>query len=168
MPCWLFSNRVWATLSAPFSSRMPAPLPSGYDPDLDITAELDPERASFYQSQIGVLRWMCELGRVDILTDVSVLSSQLVLPRDGHLDAVFHMFAYLEQKHNARLIFDPTYPTIDMTVFKECDWKHFYGDVKEALHPTHRRHVARKLTCDCSATLITQGTNYVGVLGLDI
>jgi hypothetical protein len=73
-----------------------APLPSGYEPNLDVTPELDAEQSSFYQSQIGVLRWMVEIGRVDIITDVSKLSSHLALPREGHLEAVFHMFAYLE------------------------------------------------------------------------
>ena len=48
---------------------------------------------------------------------------------------VFHVFAYLEKKHNSRLVFDPTYPDIDMQQFKECDWKDFYGDVKEAVPP---------------------------------
>jgi hypothetical protein len=45
------------------------------------------------------------------------------------------LFAYLDKKHNAHIIFNPSYPTIDMTVFKECDWKHFYGDVHEAIPP---------------------------------
>jgi hypothetical protein len=27
------------------------------------------------------------------------------------------------------MVFDPTYPQIDMSSFKECDWKEFYGDV---------------------------------------
>ena len=68
----MFPGRGWIR-------RAKAPLPSGYNPDLDVTKELEPEHASFYQSQIGVLRWMVEIGRVDILTDVSVLSSQLAL-----------------------------------------------------------------------------------------
>ena len=46
-------------------------------------------------------------------------------------------------KHNARIIFDLSYPTIDMTVFKECNWnvfkecnwKHFYGNVHESILP---------------------------------
>jgi hypothetical protein len=55
--------------------RAHAPLPSGYEPDVaDVTPELDAEQSSFYQSQIGVLRWMVEIGRVDIITDVSELS----------------------------------------------------------------------------------------------
>jgi hypothetical protein len=33
------------------------------------------------------------------------------------------------------MVFDPTYPEIDMTKFSECDWKPFYNNVKEALPP---------------------------------
>ena len=63
----------------------------GYRPETDVTPELDPEKASYYQSQIGVLRWSVELGRVDIITEVSLLASHLALPREGHLEAVFHV-----------------------------------------------------------------------------
>ena len=138
----MFPGRGWIR-------RAKAPLPSGYNPDLDETKELDPEHASFCQSQIGVLRWMVKIGRVEILTDVSVLSSQLALPQEG---AVFHMFAHLEHRHNARLVFDPSYPVIDMSVFKDCDWKHFYGDVKEAIPPNapspRGKEVDIRLFCD--------------------
>jgi hypothetical protein len=33
------------------------------------------------------------------------------------------------------MTFDPTYPEINMSDFKECDWKAFYGDVKEVIPP---------------------------------
>jgi len=72
-----------------------------------------------------------ELGRVDIITEVSLLASAMAMPREGHLEAVFHMFAYLKRKHNARLVFDPTYPTIDFDNFKDHDWTSMYGNVKE-------------------------------------
>jgi hypothetical protein len=107
----------------------------GYRPELDISPELDADKASYFQSQIGVLRWCVEIGRIDIITEVSLLASHLALPREGHLEAVFHIFAYIEKKHNSRVVFDPTYPEIDMRDFKECDWKSFYGDVKEAIPP---------------------------------
>ena len=115
------------------SKRASTPLPAGYVPELDVSRELNPVEANYYQSQIGILRWMVEIGRVDIITEVSVLSSHLALPREGHLEAVYHIFAYLRKKHNSRMVFDPCYPNIDMTGFKECDWKNFYGDVKEAI-----------------------------------
>ena len=64
-----------------------------------------------------------------------MLASCMAAPRVGHLETVFHLFAYLEKKHNSRLIFDPTYPDINMSQFKDCDWKEFYGDIQEAIPP---------------------------------
>ena len=45
-----------------------------------MTEELEEDEASYYHSLIGVLRWIVELGRVDINTEVSMLSSHLALP----------------------------------------------------------------------------------------
>eukprot|EP00804_Cyclotella_cryptica_P014689 CCRYP_012691-RE/>CCRYP_012691-RE protein AED:0.35 eAED:0.35 QI:0/-1/0/1/-1/1/1/0/231 len=70
-----------------------------------------------------------------MMTEVSMLASHLSMPREGHLEAIFHIYAYLKQKYNSRLAFDPTYPSIDMSDFRECDWKQFYGDVTEAIPP---------------------------------
>ena len=84
----------------------------GYSPELDESPTLNPSLASYYQSQIGILRWMVEIGRIDIMTEVSMLSSHLAMPREGHLDAVLHVYAYLKKKYNSRLALDPTYPTI--------------------------------------------------------
>jgi hypothetical protein len=61
------------------------PFSGGYKPELDDSPELDPTRANFYQSQIGILRWCVDLGRIDIITEVSMLSTYLCLPREGHL-----------------------------------------------------------------------------------
>ncbi|KAL7523110.1 hypothetical protein ACHAWF_000375, partial [Thalassiosira exigua] len=44
-------------------------LPKDYRPEIDVTTELEAEEASYYQSLIGVLRWMVELGRVGICTE---------------------------------------------------------------------------------------------------
>jgi hypothetical protein len=53
------------------------PFEGGYNPELDESPELDPTRANFYQSQIGILRWFVELGRIDIITEVSMFSTHL-------------------------------------------------------------------------------------------
>jgi hypothetical protein len=111
----------------------PTPFPREYNPELDVSELLSDDEASFFQSQIGVLRWMVEIGRIDIITEVSMLASCVAAPRRGQLDTVFHMFAYLEKRHNSRLVFDPTYPQINMDEFKECDWKEYYGEVTEAI-----------------------------------
>ena len=115
--------------------RVNAPMPRDYVPELDTSAELSPNEAAYFQSQIGILRWCVEIGRIDIITEVSMLASHLALPRQGHLDAVYHVFGYLDNRHNARLVMDPTYPTINMANFKECDWREFYGDIKEPIPP---------------------------------
>jgi hypothetical protein len=89
--------------------------------------------ANYFQPQIGILCWCVELGRIDIITEVSMLSTFLCMPRESHLDAVYHLFAYMSLYHNARVVFDPTYPDIDMHAFIETNLKPMYGDVKEAI-----------------------------------
>ena len=51
------------------------------------------------------------------------------------MEAVLHIFAYLDKKHNSRMAFDLTYPDIDMSVFKTCEWKEFYEQAKEPVPP---------------------------------
>jgi hypothetical protein len=114
--------------------RAPTPMTTGYRPELDVTELLDPQTANYYQSLIGVLRWTVEIGRIDITTEVSMLAACMAMPRKGHLFAVFRVFAYLKNKHCARMVYDPTYPKIDHTKFKDKEeWSNFYGDVKEAI-----------------------------------
>jgi hypothetical protein len=113
--------------------RADNPFSMSYEPELDDSTPLDPDTASYFQSIIGVMRWMVEIGRIDIATEVSLLSSHLAYPREGHLEAALHVMAYLKAKHNSRLVFDPTYPDIDQSSFHKCDWKEFYGDAIEAL-----------------------------------
>ena len=60
------------------------PMSSDYKPKLDATAELEPYGITMYQDLIGELRWAIEIGRVNILHEVSVLSSYQAAPRDGH------------------------------------------------------------------------------------
>jgi hypothetical protein len=76
---------------------------------------------------------MVELGHVDIATEISLLSSHLAFPREGHLDAALHVMGYLKQKHISRLIVDPTYPDINVSSFPTYDWTEFYSDVQEAI-----------------------------------
>ena len=99
-----------------------APFRSKYRPEIDVTRELTADEGSYYQSLIGILRWIVELGRVDICCEVSLLSSHLALPRKGHLEAIFHIFGYLDKHHNSEMVFDPSEPEIDMTVFNRKDW----------------------------------------------
>ena len=95
---------------------------STYWPELDVSPELEPAEASYYQSLIGVLRWIMELGRVDICLEVSMMSLHLTLQREGHLDQVLQIFAYLKKYHNAELVYDPSNPVVEMNDFERRDW----------------------------------------------
>ena len=62
------------------------PFPSTtYRPELDTSEECGEEMATRYMQLIGILRWAVELGRLDIHTEVALLSQQMALPRVGHL-----------------------------------------------------------------------------------
>ena len=79
--------------------------------------------------------WMIEIGSIDIATEVSILLSHPSYPREVHLEAALHVMAYLKHKHNSKLVFDKTYPKTKENIFKDCDWKDFYGDSEEANPP---------------------------------
>ena len=50
------------------------------------------------------------------------MSSQLALPREGHLAQVFHIFAYLKKYHNTEMVFDPSDPVVNESEFELRDW----------------------------------------------
>ena len=91
----------------------------GYEAVMDTSKALDLDEASYFQSIIGILRWMVEIGGIDNATEVSLLSSHLSYSREGHLEVAFHVMAYLKQKHNSQLVFDPTYPKTNESIFKD-------------------------------------------------
>ena len=65
-----------------FPKHCNTPLTTSHRPELDISPELDPKDSSYYMSLIGILRWIVELGRVDICLEVSMMSSHMALPRE--------------------------------------------------------------------------------------
>jgi hypothetical protein len=82
-----------------------------------------------------VLRWGVEIGRLDILLEVALLSAYLSCPRAGHLEAAIHIFGYLKGEPTRKIAFDPDYPNIDQRRFKKYDWTDFYRDAEEPIPP---------------------------------
>ena len=107
------------------------PMPSGYRPEVDCTPELDEVGVQRYQALVGTLRWAVELGRIDIQNEVSMMSSHLALPREGHLEAIYHIFAFLKKHPVMALCFHPSRMNLNEKAFLQADWTEFYGDVKE-------------------------------------
>ena len=69
------------------------PFKSSYSPQMDVPPVLGPEELPYYQSLIGVMRWMIEIGQIDNNTKISLLSSHSAMPRQGHLEATLLMLA---------------------------------------------------------------------------
>jgi hypothetical protein len=78
-----------------------APWPSDYVCETDTSTELTPQQANYYQSLIGILHWMVEIGHVDMITKVSKLVSHMALLRKGHMDAMYHIFGWLKHKYGS-------------------------------------------------------------------
>ena len=57
------------------SKKPGTPIPTSYRPELDITPELISTDDAYYQSLVGIISWIVELGRVDICLEVSLMSS---------------------------------------------------------------------------------------------
>lgn len=95
-------------------------LPSDYHPELDDSPELNAVDSAYYQSLIGILRWIVEMGRVDICLETSVMSSCLALPREDHLRKLFQIFSYLKTHTNPHL---PNWWNSREEKFPKKDWK---------------------------------------------
>ena len=115
------------------TGRCVAPIQSGYRPKTNVCAELKADDLQYYQELIGVLRWIVELGQVDILLETSLMSAHLALPRIGHLEQVIHMFGYLKLNPKRKIAFDAAHQISDDRRFKKYDWYEFYRGAKEAI-----------------------------------
>jgi hypothetical protein len=131
------------------STRVTTPISQGYRPELDTSLELDDLRTNYYQGLIGVLRWICELGRVDILMPVSLLSRFLAAPRKGHLEQALHVFAYLKRYNRSTMVFDDTEPSFDESRFIKADWMSSYPDAMEVIPPNAPEARGREVTLSC-------------------
>lgn len=109
------------------------PLPADYRPELEVSPELKSDGIQMYQEFIGMLRWAVELGRVDILLEVSLMSTHMAMPREGHLQMLYRMFGYLKIHPKRKLAFDFQHPKINERAFQKFDWHDFYRGAKEAI-----------------------------------
>ena len=130
-------------------SRCELPIRHGYKPEMDCTAELGADGLQFYQEMIGSLRWAVEIGRVDILLEVALMSKHLALPREGHLEQVLNIMGYLKSHKKMRMLYDCGCPRVNERWFTNYDWFDFYRNAKEAIPPNmpEARGLAVLVTC---------------------
>ena len=54
------------------------------------------------------------------------MSYFVAIPREGHFQKLLHLLLYLKIRHNAWIVFDPSYPEIDEEYFNKHDWSDLY------------------------------------------
>ena len=163
--CWSMSSetyikravkevkRTLSEVGQRLKTKSVTPMTDGYRAELDMSPELDDERTNYYQGLIGVLRWIVELGRIDIMVAVTFLSRYLASPREGHLEQAFHIFSYLDSHDRSKLVFDGAEFPVDDNRFNDSDWSQYYPDAVEAVPPNMPRPLgaAATITCYCDA-----------------
>eukprot|EP00956_Cyclotella_meneghiniana_P028509 scaffold66582_cov38-Cyclotella_meneghiniana.AAC.3 len=80
-------RQAWGLIVLPSTSTKQLrtaenPFPVEYSPDNDVSPLLDPGEANYFMQLIRILQWMCEIGRLDICTETSMLSSYSAMPRE--------------------------------------------------------------------------------------
>ena len=73
--CWKFLKK-----------KSKNPLVRDYAPDMDKTPDIYQELESWYQYLIVIIRWIVEIDIMDIITEVSMMASQMAIHREGHLE----------------------------------------------------------------------------------
>ena len=111
------------------------PLATGYRPKCNDSRELDNEEQNCCQSLAGMLRWLAELGRLDMLHPVSLMSRCLAQACIGHVNQVSRIFACLKNCGKSKIVMDPTSPVADESRFQKCDWTECCPDAKELTDP---------------------------------
>ncbi|CAJ1948167.1 unnamed protein product [Cylindrotheca closterium] len=88
------------------------PMTSDYISELDGSPKLNAKDHTYYQELIGILRWATEIGRVDILLEILLLSQYQATPREGHMEQLLRIFAYLDTYPKLTLYFDWRLPNV--------------------------------------------------------
>ena len=132
---------------------VPQPFSSvGYRPEIDTSVECNDAQVTLFQNVIGILRWVVELGRIDIAFEVSILSRYLVQPRTGHLLQALHIFKYLDIHSKNELAFDPAVHEVDdpsVTSRKINAMKDMYPDAQEDMPPNAPEPRGNYLQVNC-------------------
>ena len=95
--------------------------------------ELGPEFFYQYLQLVGILRWDIELGRIVIFHETLLVPQYQAIPRIGHLEVIYLIFAYLKSHMKMeRIVSDVMCPNVDLSVFNNnADWTKLYGSLED-------------------------------------
>jgi len=111
-----------------------SPTTTGDHPELDTSDLLEGDDIKIYQSLIGALQWVIQIGRFDITTSVMTLSRFRALPRQGHLDRIKRIYGYLRRYRHGKIRISTEVPDYSDIPMKDYDWFYTcYSGAKEEI-----------------------------------
>ena len=122
----------------------------GDHPELDTSDLLDFEDTKIYQSLIGGLQWVIQIGRFDITTHVATLSRFRAAPREGHMERVKRVYGYISKMRNSVIRVLTEEPDFSMYPEKMYDWCYTaYGGAKEEEPDDAPRPLGKRVVHSC-------------------
>ena len=129
------------------------PLEPGDHPELNTSPLLDKEKTRLYQSLIGALQWVIQIGRWDVSTAVMTLSRFRACPREGHLERVKRIHGYLHKWSHGYICINVEEPDYSSLPELQYDWDHTcYGEASKAIPGNAPEPLGKpvvNITCRC-------------------
>jgi hypothetical protein len=114
-------------------AKVQLPLEKDYRPETDNSPELDDQQTNYYQSLVGVLQWIVELGRIDIAYKVGSMARHAAVPWEGHIRNIIHIFRFLKAHMRSRLVLDHWRQDLSKCNWVQHDWQQYYPEAQEQL-----------------------------------
>ena len=113
------------------SKGLKTPLEKNEHPELDTSEILEGQEVNHYLTMVGQLQWLITLGRFDIQAQVITMSRFRAQPRQGHLEMLKRIYAYVIRTKDYATRFRTDYSYLPDQNF---DWAHtIYGHVQEII-----------------------------------
>jgi hypothetical protein len=123
-------QRIFGSKHRQYSS----PLEHGDHPEIDDSEELGLDDIKKFQSMIGALQWVIQIGCFDINTAVMTLSSFQANPCLGHLNRCKRIYGYLYKMRNAAIRIRVDTPDYSALPTKVYDWEQsIYAGAEELI-----------------------------------
>ena len=83
---------------------------------------MNPKEDQEYKQFFGIACLIIELGRVDILYEVSLLTIHLNMPQKGHMQVMMGVFVYIYKAYGKTVIVDTIIPKVYTLMEIKTNW----------------------------------------------
>jgi hypothetical protein len=91
-------------------------------PAMDTSPECNEADIAKYQSLIGAMQWAASLCHFDIHCAIMTMGRFRTVPREGHLDRLKHVMAYLRTMPDGAIKFRTEQPDYSEIIEMDIDW----------------------------------------------